>query len=174
MAERQRAARPRSTATTDSVPHERKSTSFVIKNVGPDNWRGSPLGATMMITRSPRLYRFACATLLTLGLGCDPSLPAEWSAENLEWSSDDPCVGVEHIVVNDDAPQPLTPPTSADAKVLSCPDPDDPRVNYAYEDPEVCAGISIHCLSDWVRLPKHCGCGCMHDPDLPFDPAVCR
>jgi hypothetical protein len=65
-----------------------------------------------------------------------------------------------------------------------CPDPNDPAVHYAYEDPLKCSVSLIHCEDDQVFFsgeltgwPDECGCGCIDQcpgttcPD-PDDPAV--
>ena len=47
----------------------------------------------------------------------------------------------------------------------SCPDPDDPDVNYVSEDPDECARIFFDCEESEDPFNNQCGCGCVADEE---------
>lgn len=77
---------------------------------------------------------------------------------------------------------PLSTIADADfhAEGPQCASEDDPRVSYGAQDPEVCAGVLIHCEPGWTYFSSECGCGCVYTapsgandlaPQSPHDPA---
>jgi hypothetical protein len=42
-----------------------------------------------------------------------------------------------------------------------CPDPNDPSVHYASQDPQQCTVILFHCTEDQEYFGGECGCGCV-------------
>jgi hypothetical protein len=73
-------------------------------------------------------------------------------------------------------PAPDSPDAAPPGEGLLCPPADHPRVHYASEDPNDCAGIIPECTEEQTGFQNACGCGCIDKgdgicPDV-FDPKI--
>jgi len=95
------------------------------------------------ILRTAMAVTLACGSFL---MGC---AEPESSAQTEQHMEEEP------------AAEPTDDPPVEPGDETSCPDPEDPSVQYASEDPDTCQVILFRCDEDQEYFGGACGCGCI-------------